>query len=305
MPNAYVFPGGVMDPSDFSEDWLDVFKKCGYNPSDLLKEFRNEGPQPEIYTNKSYPIIPEVGFRIGAIREAFEECGLLLTHHLPYKELNKEELTKWQEIVHQDASQFVVMFQEMGGCPAIWDLHEWVAWLTPTHFGSRRFNTAFFITFMEKIPKIVPDGKEIEDIKVVSPSEIMEQWRSKSLILPPPQLYEVTRLHNFNSYEELKRFSQKRGQKGMDTIFPIRISTNNGILTVFQGDDLYPEEPDYTGEQEQLVMQESIEELRNRAKNFHRFEIRSPYDIHLQINVTPKYGHKPIRNFNELLKTKL
>lgn len=59
------------------------------------------------------------------------------------------------------------MFQEMGGCPAIWDLHEWVAWLTPTHFGSRRFNTAFFITFMEKIPKIVPDGKEIEDIKVI------------------------------------------------------------------------------------------------------------------------------------------
>lgn len=28
-------PGGVMDSSDFSPAWLEVFKKCGYSESDF------------------------------------------------------------------------------------------------------------------------------------------------------------------------------------------------------------------------------------------------------------------------------
>ncbi|KAG0721314.1 Nucleoside diphosphate-linked moiety X motif 19 [Chionoecetes opilio] len=240
MPNSYVFPGGVIEPSDFSKDWLDVFKKCGYESSDLLKEFRNAAPPPDLYTNKPYPIIPEVGFRIGAIREAFEECGLLLTHHLPYRDLDQRELAKWQEIVHQDASQFVVMFQELGGCPALWSLHEWMTWLTPAHLGGRRFNTAFFITFMDKIPRIIADDKEVVDVKVISPLEIIKQWHNKRLLLPPPQVYEASRLLSFASYDELERFARDRGKKGMDICFPVRISTSNGTLECLPGDDLYP-----------------------------------------------------------------
>ncbi|MPC73145.1 hypothetical protein E2C01_067463 [Portunus trituberculatus] len=51
MPNSYVFPvpkspvlctcsGGVSEPADFSEEWFDVFKKCGYEPFGLLKDLR-------------------------------------------------------------------------------------------------------------------------------------------------------------------------------------------------------------------------------------------------------------------------
>lgn len=289
LPNSYVFPGGVSEPSDFSEEWFDVFKKCGYEPSSLLKEFRTNAPPPMMYSNKTYPIIPEIGFRIGAIREAFEECGLLITHHFPFKTLDKVELGKWQKNVHQDASQFVVMFQELGGCPGIWDLHEWISWLTPTHL-SRRFDTAFFITFMEKIPNIFPDDKEVVDVKVVSPLEIMKQWHSGAINLPPPQIYEVSRLLSIDSYDDLEKFARERGKKGMDHYFPVKIFTKNGFVSCLPGDDLYPDEPDYTGEQAQLVVQESIEELRGLALNHHRMEMEK-HNVKLFVNITPKYGH--------------
>ncbi|XP_045138627.1 nucleoside diphosphate-linked moiety X motif 19-like isoform X2 [Portunus trituberculatus] len=274
MPNSYVFPGGVSEPADFSEEWFDVFKKCGYEPFGLLKDLRTNAPSPMIFSNKTYSITPEIGFRIGAIREAFEECGLLIAHHFPFKSLDKPELTKWQQIVHQDASQFVVMFQELGGCPGLWDLHEWISWLTPTHFASRRFDTAFFITFMEKIPQIFADDKEVVDIKVVSPLEMVKQWRTGAVQLPPPQVYEVSRLLSIDSYEELEEFARERGKNGMDHYFPVRIVAKNGTVLCLAGDDLYPEEPDYTGEQAQLVVQETVEELRGLAQNHHRMELK-------------------------------
>lgn len=49
--------------------------------------------------------MPEIGFRIGAIRETFEECGLLLARDFPYRDLSQQQLSEWQHIVHQDGSQ--------------------------------------------------------------------------------------------------------------------------------------------------------------------------------------------------------
>lgn len=300
MPNSYVFPGGVSEAADFSEEWFDVFKKCGYEPSSLLKDFRTNAPPPMMYRNKTYPIAPEVGFRIGAIREAFEECGLLIALNFPFKSLDSVELAKWQGIVHQDASQFAVMFKELGGCPGIWDLHEWISWLTPAHLGGRRFDTAFFITFMEKIPKIFADNKEVVDIKTISPSEMMKLWRSGAVNLPPPQVYEVSRLLSIDSYDELEKFARERGKKGMDQLFPVRIVTKNGVLACLPGDDLYPEEPDYTGERAMLEVPESMEELRGMTQNHHRMEVKKR-NFKLLVNVAPKYGHISVKKAMELM----
>lgn len=50
--------------------------------------------------------------------------------------------------------------------PDIWALHEWSNWLTPTTFGNKRFNTAFFMTFMESQPDAHFDPTEMEDLRV-------------------------------------------------------------------------------------------------------------------------------------------
>ena len=60
---------------------------------------------------------------------------------------------------------------ENGGCPWVWGLHDWSNWLTPTHFGGmkKRFDTMFYVTFIDNIPSLHTDKKEAETIDVSTP----------------------------------------------------------------------------------------------------------------------------------------
>lgn len=46
MPNAYVFPGGVLSPSDTSSGWLDLFRDAGYSRDDLEELVLNNVDRP-------------------------------------------------------------------------------------------------------------------------------------------------------------------------------------------------------------------------------------------------------------------
>ncbi|KAK3852148.1 hypothetical protein Pcinc_041253 [Petrolisthes cinctipes] len=292
LPNMYVFPGGAVESSDFSSAWLDVFNKCGYSES-KLKEIRTDAPPPRLYKDKpDHFIMPELGFRIAAIRETFEESGILLAKHLPDNFLAPDDINEWRDIIYNDASQFVKLFQEVGGCPAVWDLYEWISYLTPTHMGTRRYNTAFYITFMDKLPKVVLDDTEMSGLQVSTPQSILEKWHKGHLGVAPPQLYELHRLLNFPHFDDLKKFAEERGRKGIDEYFLVRILTPEGLVSVLPGDDLYPTEVDYLGDKPQLEMDSSMEELRRSASKLNRIESRSKSDIKLVVNIDPRYGHK-------------
>ena len=61
--------------------------------------------------------------------------------------------------------QFLSLFREFGGCPAVWDLHEWSGWLTPSS-SEKRFDTAFYITFIDEISDVTSDKCEMEELQV-------------------------------------------------------------------------------------------------------------------------------------------
>ncbi|RCH83776.1 Nucleoside diphosphate-linked moiety X motif 19, mitochondrial, partial [Rhizopus stolonifer] len=80
--NAHVYPGGIVDKADHYSNWIDgklANEKEGY-----------------MLTNK-----------ICAIRETFEESGLLLTTP-PSNTIKELDVNEWKHKVHQDASQFKV-----------------------------------------------------------------------------------------------------------------------------------------------------------------------------------------------------
>ena len=115
----YVFPGGVIDKGDFSNQWMDLFgasfKKVGKDFSSLLNI---KGPRPPIFRKSASTVPSEVAFRICAIRETFEESGILLLKDASQPQqtatnvsgkLTNIELLEWQKQVHNDASNFLVM----------------------------------------------------------------------------------------------------------------------------------------------------------------------------------------------------
>lgn len=293
MPNAYVFPGGVVESSDFSMAWMDIFKKCGYTTDYLKSNLRHKSPLPELYTNNSKGLVPEIGFRIGALRETFEECGILLDSAKSMSTMNLKSIEKWQQVIRDDPSQFLSLFETLGSCPAVWDLHEWSGWLTPTVFKGkrRRFDTAFYITFMDRIPKVIHDESEMDDLQIVTPDTIIDQWVKEELWLAPPQVYEVSRLLNYTSYEDLKSYVKERATQGMWWWMPVIYPAKDGIIATYPGDDLYPNDPDYNGDKDVTKIDTTMYESRQNTENLHRMEQQGLFVNRCIMNVRPSCGH--------------
>lgn len=91
MPETHVFPGGSIDKADCSQDWLKLYNKFGIKEH-FFKSFNEVKYISPIFANDNN--IPRyISLRICAIREAFEECGVLLCKST--KSENKGERTSW------------------------------------------------------------------------------------------------------------------------------------------------------------------------------------------------------------------
>lgn len=186
MPNAYVFPGGVLDPSDFSGDWLDIFKPFSSCPNFGLRQTKQPvETRPAIFATDRLklgsPIPGDVALRICALRETFEESGVLLvvpkaevksfnfdcpSKHYKEPPFSVNELSEWRALVNQNPTNFIRMCRELEVLPNIWALHEWANWITPVGIYGRRFDTAFFQCCLQEIPHTIQDEKEIVDFQV-------------------------------------------------------------------------------------------------------------------------------------------
>ncbi|XP_007952536.1 nucleoside diphosphate-linked moiety X motif 19 [Orycteropus afer afer] len=191
LPGAYVFPGGVLHAADSSADWQRLFA-----PHHLPPRF---GLSPTSPRRAAFPVLPEYGpnagdrdpgalpddvaLRICAIRETFEEAGVLLLRprgaapdSASGSRLELEpvcafpqtlDLAAWRSRVHSDPRHFLTLCMHLDCTPDIWKLHDWSTWLTPfMRPGTRRFDTAFFLCCIREPPSTCPDMAEVVGCKV-------------------------------------------------------------------------------------------------------------------------------------------
>lgn len=181
MPNMYVFPGGVAADVDFSSEWIGVFDFLGRDQRQNIFDFLQRGGEgtpmfSRIREPKFSNIPSEVAFRICAIRETFEESGVLLVRDASKNLDNwwpnlwekpseagfikdQSVINEWRSKVDKDPEEFLRMCQKLKLVPDVWSLYEWSNWLTPT-FEGRRFDTAFFICCVQGKPHAVEDEGE-------------------------------------------------------------------------------------------------------------------------------------------------
>ncbi|XP_012303868.1 acyl-coenzyme A diphosphatase NUDT19 [Aotus nancymaae] len=308
MPGAHVFPGGVLDAADRSADWLGLFAphhgppRFGLGPAPVRRAAFPSLPHVAGDSNadSTWTLPEDVAFRICAVREAFEEAGVLLLRPRtsppdpasgPGLALEPPPgLAAWRARVRRDPSHFLRLCEHLDCTPDIWALHDWSGWLTPFwRGGTRRFDTAFFLCCLREPPPVYPDLAEVVGCQWSSPSEATESFLSKEIWLAPPQFYEVRRLANFASLSDLHRFCLDRALEGPERWLPIILLTADGTLHILPGDELYLEDSDFF--ENLMSTEKKTEEIMKEGKQFHRIVIygRHLYDIH--VTVQSKYKH--------------
>ncbi|XP_032925225.1 nucleoside diphosphate-linked moiety X motif 19-like [Catharus ustulatus] len=125
-----------------------------------------------------------------------------------------------------------------------------------------------------------------------SPPEAIERFKSQEIWFPPPQFYEFCRLCNFSSLEELQKFSSERALEGCERWMPVMLSAADGLIQLLPGDELYPEDPDYTGEKKMIMStNKKVEDLMKEAGIFHRIVIKNTNNLAIYVNIQAKYKH--------------
>ena len=125
----------MIESADYSPQWKDLYHECCApykNPfSPILDLNQSNRPKLPLYNDiKNTPIAGEVAYRICAIREIFEEAGVLLARDkqqvaqlvdiLPgsfppaVKTLPAGVLSEWRRRVHDNADEFLTMCKCVG-----------------------------------------------------------------------------------------------------------------------------------------------------------------------------------------------
>lgn len=306
LANAFVFPGGYVELADFSPKWWSVFENAGMSRSELSSFGSHiSKPRPPIMTEPgvlmaeeylSNDIIPpDVALRITAIRETFEETGILLLNRAPSMNGNKTaaflaedvfakvNINEWKKKIHDNPIEFVDFCSEVGLCPDIWSLSEWWNWLTPPALGHKRFDTMFYICCLDFLPKADSDDKEMASVEWVSPLEMLEEHHHKRASLAPPQVYELSRICNFNTLKALKDFSRHRESFGIAQWCATITGLKDGAMLSLPGDDHYNKDSE-------VKHLPTLDEIRSKSANLNRIELRAPI-MRAVCNINLSHGH--------------
>ena len=254
LPDLFVFPGGRTDDQDFGNGWLNIIPKQAVQQT-LLSTYEYQHPdvmtsrieKPPILARQRDSEVPnEIGLRITALREAFEEAGTLLVRRvdtntlLSQDYLSIEQKVDMRARVRNDAGEFLHICQDLRCYPDVGMLMEWCNWLTPVN-ETRRYDTIFYLACTPEPLSVSHDNQETVKSCWMSPDDAYQQHRQKKSLLAPPQVYDILRLLRFPSFEYLRSFGGNRSRRyPIQRWLPFPVRCSDGILLLLPGDRLYP-----------------------------------------------------------------
>ena len=177
LGGAYVFPGGKVDGADAE---LDADAHLDQAPP-VLHASLNE---PEIDAPTAS------GLYVAAIREAFEECGILFAHGA------SQAQATGARVLSREGYAFDEVLAQMQLRLQTQSLSPWSRWITPRvpSVMNKRFDTRFFVAACPPDQVASHDNHEAIESLWITPREALEQYRSGQIELAPPQIMSLAHL---------------------------------------------------------------------------------------------------------------
>src|SRR3977135_2092152 len=203
---ALVFPGGSVDKGD-----LEIIAR------------------PELYSGGEGLDAGALSFRIAAIRETFEESGILLARPRGANALVDAKRAGEIEAAERAAlcdskTTFLKVLTDNRLLLALDELVPYAHWITPEGM-SKRFDTWFFLAAAPPEQVGAHDGKESTDSIWVSPREALEGGESGRFKLPFPTTRNLIRLGKQPGVKAA--LDDSRG-KSVVTVMPVMTMTDGG-----------------------------------------------------------------------------
>ncbi|MEW6263618.1 MAG: NUDIX hydrolase [Thermodesulfobacteriota bacterium] len=207
MANAFVFPGGRLDQADCDPALISLAD--GLSAEKARLDFN----EPDLEPAKA------LGLYFTAIRETFEEAGLLLAgwsmgrpvsftgetagRYAAYRKgLQTGELTL-KEIALKEGLRFDLS-----------RLQPYSHWITP-EVEKKRFDTRFLLARLPREQTPVHDSMEMTESVWLAPREAVDRHYGGALLLMPPTIKTLEELSSFQTIEEVLAAAANR------TILPI------------------------------------------------------------------------------------
>jgi len=192
LPGVHVFPGGVVEEADFAPEMAALCRGLGFEQAHrIIKDVS--------------PPQKSLGFFVAAIREAFEESGILLAHGGGRRHSIDEgqlmRLGGCRAEVHANPSVFVSRLRDERLSLATDRLFYFAHWITPEVLPIR-FDARFFVAAAPAGQEPSPDGKETVETRWVSPQDALAEHQMDRLKLAPPTFRSLSELAEFRTVDE-------------------------------------------------------------------------------------------------------
>ena len=189
MPDVYVFPGGSVQSDDRAAE---------------LAEGVCAPVAPSLADPEGRAVLGS-GVRAAAIRELFEEAGVLLAYRveviLAFNDENVARFDAYRKAFNQRQGSLVEMAHAENLMLATDHLGYFAHWITPEGMP-KRFDTHFFVTTAPAEQQAAHDHLETSEGIWISPSEALARCERSEFPLVFATIYQLRELAAFHSVKE-------------------------------------------------------------------------------------------------------
>lgn len=216
VPGAYVFPGGRVDPADWTKQTLASVD--GLTTETAATRLGLVGTSP-----------PAIAYYIAALREAFEETGILVGVGPNAQAPPTAAASVEVEVLRNGLMEGSVSFNEALkhlSCRIDGSSIEYLAhWITPER-EPRRFDTRFFAARVQTDAEPIFDPREMMEARWLSPKEALARNQGGTLPMIFPTIDTLQRLADYTTVGDALRGI---GDVSIPTLMPKLVLTEKGV----------------------------------------------------------------------------
>jgi len=227
LGGAHVFPGGRVDPADRIHDVVGGVRLQADSFVAATENLTSRMPD--------VPADVVIAHHVAAVRELFEEAGVLLARPLTAASVQRLTADRRELLAGRITFGDIVRREHLH--LALDELAYFAHWVTPP-VDTRQFDTRFFMTRVPPHQTPAHDDTETTHSLWARPVDAIAQSIKGEIVLPPPTWTTLRELEPFESVKDALAWARRRT---VVRRMPKAIEQDGHRMLLLPGDPLHPE----------------------------------------------------------------